>query len=280
MRANGLACALLALAFAFVPPARAQDSSKAWVATQRDLDTVDNVWTYLRHKDCAGAARALESGTQAQLPSVLLMAGAMFEQGTCFKPNWERAVGYYERAHAAGHPRAAARIASGSATSAAGPDRAAALWWAHRGRQAMPAECAVDAAALDDPDRFVATLRQWPLQRVDACTYVAGIVGTVVGDTEFAGKASQFGLEGTLRLVFKPASQAFEIVTEHLAFVPSSGWTSGELMRDRETRDVKQSFEKDIRETIERALRRYPKPDAIDPSWVVELRFVYGYVLR
>jgi hypothetical protein len=144
MRGNGLACALLALAFAFAPPARAQDSSKAWVATH----------------------------------------------------------------------------------------------------------------------------------------YVAGIVGTVVGDTEFAGKASQFGLEGTLRLVFKPASQAFEIVTEHLAFVPSSGWTSGELMRDRETRDVKQSFEKDIRETIERALRRYLKPDAIDPSWVVELRFVYGYVLR
>jgi hypothetical protein len=253
---------------------------KAWIATQRDLDTVDNVWTYLRHKDCAGAARALESGAQAQLPSVLLMAGAMFEQGLCFKPNWERAAGYYERAHAAGHPKAAARIASGNASPAAGPDRAAALWWAQRGEQPMPEACVVDPALLDDPDKFVAALQKWPAPRVDACTYVAGVIGTVIGDTEFAAKASQFGLEGTLRLTFAPAAPTFEIVTERLAFVAPVGWTNGEVMRDRETRDVKKSFETEIRAATERALRRYPKPDAIDPSWRVELQFTYGYVLR
>lgn len=266
-----LLCGLLSLG--------AQAAGKAWVAETRDLDTVDTVWTYMKHKDCAGAARALDEGAKKELPSVLLLAGAMFEDGVCLKPSWQRALGYYERAHAAGHPRAAAKIAAGFATPAAGPDRAAALWWSLRDGQPLAPECQTVSALVDDPDRFVAAIQAWPRQRLEACAYVAGVLGAMSGDLEFSRRAAEFGLRGVLTVRFVPAEGRFDIATDDLEFV-NIGGISGDAVRDRETRSVKTEFERDLRTSAERALKRYDRPAGIDPSWQSAITFGFEYVLR
>jgi hypothetical protein len=274
---RALSCLLL-MCGALGLGAQARDQ-KAWVAETRDTDTVDAVWTYMKHKDCAGAARVLNDGVKKELPSVLLLAGAMFEDGICLKPNWERALGYYERARAAGHPRAAGKIAAGFATPAAGPDRAAALWWSLRDGKPLPPECREAAALVDDADRFIGALRAWPRQQLEACAYVAGVLGAMSGDLEFSRRAAQFGLSGVLTVSFHPAEGRFDIVTDELDFVNLGGY-SGDAIRDRESRSVKSEFERDIRAAADRALKRYERPAGIDPSWRSSIIFSFGYVLR
>ncbi len=263
-----------------VAAAVAHAQGTPWVAERLDSDTVGSVWAYLDHKDCTGAARVLNEGVKKGYPSVMLMAGAMFEDGVCLKPDWQRALNYYERAHAAGHPRAAAKIAAGYAAPEAGPDKAAALWWALRGRQALPAECKSVATLVDDADRFVNAILGWPVQRLDACAFVAGVVATITGDMRFSQRAAQHGLKGVLTARFVPADSRIDVHTEALEFNQLGGFSSGDEMRDRESKFVKLEFERDIRAAADRALRRYPKPSGIDPAWAVTVEFHFDYVLR
>lgn len=258
----------------------AQAQSTPWVADRLDDEAVESVWVYVNHKDCAGAAKTLSAGIAKGYPGVLLLGGAMFEHGICLKPSWERAVDFYQRAHAAGHPRAAARIVSGYATPAAGPDKAAVLWWAMREKHALPGDCKVAADLVDDPDRFVQTLQSWTSHRLDACAYVAAVMATITGDLEFSQRAASHGLKGVLSTTFHPAENKVEVDTQQLEFVVLPGRVSGDAMRDRDSRSVKQEFERDIRTAADRALRRYAKPSNIDPSWRVTAEFRFGYVFR
>jgi hypothetical protein len=50
--------------------------NKAWVPETRDTDIVNTVWTYLRHKDCAGAANALTVVVLREWPKQRLAACA------------------------------------------------------------------------------------------------------------------------------------------------------------------------------------------------------------
>lgn len=260
--------------------ATAVTSANAWVAEQLDLDTVDTVWTYLRHKDCAGAARVLNEGVKKGYPSVTLLAGAMFEDGICLKQSWSRALDMFERAHAAGHPKAAARIIAGFATPAAGPDKAATLWWALKDKQGLPQECTAASAWADDADKFVTMLRAWPVQRLDACVYVAAVMAALRGDLEFSQRAAAHGLKGTVTATFLPADGRFDIRTEELSFIQLDGVVSAEAIRDRESSSVKREFERDIKAASDRAMRRYAAPTGIDPAWKLSISFVFDYVVR
>jgi len=264
-----------ALCFAVLPLlAGAAD----WVPTLRDTDTVSAVWAYIKHKDCAGAVRELNAGVAKDHPGVLLLAGAMYEEGLCLKPSWAKAVDYYQRADAAGHPRAAARLASGYADPAAGSDRAAALWWAIRGQSALPAACTTVAAWVGDADRFVAALSAWPKAQLEACVYVAGVLTTISGDLEFSGRAAAYGVHGTVILNYVPAQGRIDINNEDIEFIQLTGWVDGDSLRDRQSRNFKREFERDLRTASDRALRRYAKPEGIDESWKVQTRTVFKYV--
>lgn len=258
----------------------AHADDKPWVVDKLDGEAVSTVWTYIEHKDCAGAAQALNAGVAKGFPSVLLLAGAMFEDGICLKSNWLEAADFYQRAHEAGHPRAASKLASGYMSAAAGPDKAAALWWALRRRLALPDTCRAPLPLLDDADKFVDALRAWPAGRLDACGYVAGVVGTIVGDLEFSRRAAAHGLKGVILARYAPAQGRIDINAEALEFIQIAGVTSGDDGRDRDSNVVKREFERDIRAAADRALERYARPRGIDPAWVLTMRFEFGYVLR
>jgi hypothetical protein len=260
--------------------AAAGADNKLWVAEKLDSEAVATVWTYIEHKDCAGAAKALNAGVAKGFPSVLLLAGAMFEDGICLKSNWLKAADFYQRAHEAGHPRAASKLASGYMSAAAGPDKAAALWWALRRQLALPDACRTPLPSLDDADKFVDALRAWPAGRLDACGYVAGVVGTIDGDLEFSRRAAAHGLKGVIVTRYAPAQERIDISADALEFIQVGGVTSGDDGRDRDSNAVKREFERDIRAAADRALKRYTRPQGIDPAWRLTIKFEFGYVLR
>jgi hypothetical protein len=196
VRVPSLRC-LLALGCLSGAPALASDG--LWVVAPLDAEAVATIWTHIEHNDCPGAVKALNAGVAKRYPSTLLLAGAMFEDGVCLKPAWTKAEDFYQRAHNAGHPYAAAKLAAGYMSTAAGPDRAAALWWGLRGGLSLPVECMQVRPLIDDPDKFVAALRTWPAARFEGCSYVAAVVGMVMGDVEFSKRAAAQGLKGQLR---------------------------------------------------------------------------------
>jgi hypothetical protein len=250
----------------------------AWVQLPRDREAVESVWTYIDAKDCPGAVRALNDGIAKAYPSVLLMAGSMFESGVCLKANWDRAADFYQRAESAGHPSAAARLAAGYAAPIAGPDKAAAIWWAMRARLPMPTECATASPWIHDADRFVAALRTWPEGLVDACAYVAGVVGSITGDIEFSKRAASFGMKGDLTVVIEPARDSVVVQTNEIEFITLPGVTSGAMMLDRQSKTVKREFELDVLAAGERAFKRYAKPARVDPTWKLTHRLTFNYV--
>ncbi|MDH4062290.1 MAG: hypothetical protein OEU94_15895, partial [Aquincola sp.] len=73
---------------------------------------------------------------------------------------------------------------------------------------------------------------------------------------------------------------AIELNTQSIDFIQLDGVVSGNTLLDRQSKNAKQDFERDIRAAAERALKRYPKPAGIDPSWKMTQRFVFDYVTR
>jgi hypothetical protein len=271
--------ALVAVAAALTAGASAQPRQATWLPDRADETTVRSVWTYIEHKDCAEAARLLSEGVRAGRPLTMVLAGAMFEEGVCLRRSWPKALEQYERAHAAGHPRAAARIASGYATDAAGPDRAAALWWA-LGRIALPPACRSAEGLKDDPDRFVAALREWPAGLLERCSYVVGVVGTVTGDLEFSSRAAGHGLHGRVVVDYWPADDRVELVDQDLQQAQLGGLVSADVVRDGATRSVRSTFESDIRAVFDRGRQRMTRPTGLDPSWKLRLDFNFTYGVR
>lgn len=264
-----------ALCFAVLPPLA---SAKTWVQEPRDADTVRAVWAHIDNKDCAGAVRELNAGVGKNHPGVLLLAGAMFEGGVCLKQNWTRASDYFLRAHDAGHPRAAARLAAGYAAPVGGPDKAAALWWAVRAGSSLPMECMQVAPLVEDPDRFVKALQAWPQARIDACVYVAGVMNSITGDMDFSSRAALYGMKGELTLIYLPAQGRVEVQTDRIEFIQLQGVVDGNALLERDNRQFKREFALDAEVAAERALRRYVKPAVIDEAWRLTTRLTFNFV--
>ena len=256
----------------------AQDGAKStWAPDAFDTTAVERVWTFLGHKDCVGAARALDEGVRDGHASVMLLAGAMFEEGICLKSNWPRAVEYYLRAHQAGHSRSVYRLVAGYAAAVGGPDPAAALWWALRAGQVLPGECRVDDSDRADPERFVAVLRAWPPARLGACVYVAGVLATMHGDLEFSRRAASYGLKGVVKVRYVPATGSLAVETDSIDAIDVGGVYSGDLLQDRSSRSARQLFERDVRAVADRALKRYTQPAGIDPTWQTVVEYIFTY---
>jgi len=266
---------VLALGLAVLPLVA---GASGWVQLPRDADAVSAVGTYIKHKDCVGAVRELNAGVAKQYPGVLLLAGAMFEDGVCLKANWPKALDFYQRAHDAGHPRAAARIASGFAAPVGGGDKAAALWWALRAGTALPRECSQVAPLVEDADRFVKALQAWPTPTLEACAYVAGVITSILGDMDFSSRAALYGMKGAVTLTYLPSQGRVDVATDRIEFIQLPGAIDGDALRDRESRKFRSEFALDVQAAADRALRRYARPAGIDEAWKVNVLLNFEFV--
>lgn len=267
----------LALALACFATAGVGAEPPGWGPLPRDREAVASVWVYIDAKDCLGAVRTLNEGVAKGHPTVLLLAGAMFESGVCVRQSWDRAVDFYQRAHEAGHPAAGARLAAGYAAPSGGPDPGAAIWWALKSRLVLPQPCRIETSLIEDADRFVAALSRWPAGLVDACSYVAGLSGAIVGDVEYPSRAMKFGVKGEVKMLVEPASGGVVVDTQSVEFVQLQGAVNANTLVDRQSRSVKQEFEHDLRQAADRALKRFPRPNGVDPAWKLDYTFTFYF---
>jgi hypothetical protein len=232
-------------------------------------------------RDCAGAVDELKSGLKRGFGEVSLLAGTMYEHAVCVPRDWNRAVLFYSQAYVNGVKEAADRMAAGYAAPENGADVAAAIWWAGKGRlraspgQRVLAPCAVDAAAADDMDRFVAELQTWPQSRLAMCNYVAGVMSTLSAEIKYPALAQAYGVGGAVTLRFLPAVPKIDMKKGDTQEYQLLGIFNGDVLRDRETSMVTGAFEKALGAVADRALRRYPKPSGIPAEAVFYVRYVF-----
>ena len=242
--------------------------------TRAESLAINGVIVALEHKDCSRAVARLNSGLAQSYPGFFMLAGSMYEDGLCLKPNWERAERMYLRAHEAGHADGMLRLVAGYAQG--GRDPGAALWWAQRARRLLaPADCKVGPGDAEDPDRFVAVVRAWPRERMNACLYVLGVTARVMGDVDYPASALVFDIAGTVEMRFKPAAGTIEWRTLAIEEPQMMGVVDGDTLRDRGSRRVQRALETHLREIGTRALRAFPRPAGVPEAWESKTTFVF-----
>lgn len=247
-----------------------EQAGRAWTDAEKAVQAVVDA---VAKADCPAAVVKLNTGLGKGYPEVHTLAGAMYEEGLCLKPNWDRALGFYQRAIDAGHPGAAARVAAGYAAPIGGRDLATSLWWAVRAKTPLPAPCARVAPLADDADKFVAVLNTWPVGQLSACTYAAAVMATIQAEAESAGLAATYGLEGKLRFSFVPEQGRVDIADELVAAPPLPGVAADATTRERNAQAARQALAAQMRQLADRALRRYDKPPGIAPEWRAQAEF-------
>jgi hypothetical protein len=241
----------------FVPALLLALAAQGAGAAEPGDQQLDRIAKRLVAGDCAGAIEVLNEGLAKGYPQVQLLAGSMYENGTCVPRNWKKAVDFYAQADGAGQRVAAYRLAAGFAAPENGPDIAAALWWASRaGPSSQASACAVGGDARNDPDRFVAVLRGWPQQRLAACNYVIGVITMLAGETYFPGRAMRYDVGALVRVNFVPSIPRIDIATADM-----------KSAQGRPSKAAARQFELALRAVADRALKRYPQPSGIDPAW-------------
>jgi len=290
--AMGLVCALASL----VSPARAQSALSTDTAqsdrVNRQIEERDRVEGMMRRvptgaamsdaeravqsvvdavaaADCAAATARLNAGIAKSYPEVFTLAGVMFEDGLCLKPNWDRALGFYERALAAGQGGIAARIAAGYAAPIGGRDLATALWWSIRARTALPAPCASVVPLAADADKFVAALNAWPAGQLRACAYSAAVMASIQADAESPSLGAGTGLRGSFKVTVLPAQGKVDI-NDDAVLAAGAAPTSTD---DRDASEAKKALSARLIRTADRALKRYERPAGIAPDWRTEAVF-------
>lgn len=221
--------------------------------------------------DCASAAELLNDGIARKYPEVYLVAGSMFENGVCLKRDWSRAKRLYIMAYDGGQRAAGYRLAAGFAAPENGPDSSSALWWANREKHFGFKNCAVSAEVNNDPERFRAELRTWTQARLEACNYLVGVMTTMGGEFRYPLKATRYRREGAFVLRFEPAVPRFAIRTaEASEFEPLGVLDGSEPVALKNDRG---GFANELRQTAERALKRYPQPPDIPADWYGDFQF-------
>ncbi|GAB3458918.1 hypothetical protein GCM10027321_15450 [Massilia terrae] len=246
-------------------PAQNRVRSNGYLGEVRDL---------LEKGDCAGVLKPLNAGLEEKLAPVQLVAGAMFDHGICVKPDWDRAMHFYTLADQGGEHAAAFRLAAGFAAPDRGPDVAAALWWLSRTKPAMQVHgCKTAPDTRDHPDRFVAELKTWPQDKLRACNYAAGLVATVAGEVHYPSRALSYSVGGDYVVRFMPGVGRIEMKAGQTREFELVGIVDGNMLAERKSLSVKNSFAENLSEVAQRALARYPRPQGIDPRWQFDVLF-------
>lgn len=255
----------------------AAQQALAELPTNGDL-AVTEIRRRIENRDCDGAVARLKQGLADAQGEVALMGGSMVEHGVCVKRDWQRAVPLYARAFEQGQPEGAERLAAGYADPVNGPDPAAAIWWAWRGRTFNAPECGVDGAAPRDPDRLVAEMATWPAARLAGCTYIAGVMSTIAAELKYPDLARFWAVGGEVWLRFHPAAPRFELQRGDATEYQLIGAYYTERLRDRKSKSVATGFERALGDIADRALRRYPHPAGIPEDTLVQVK--YSFYIR
>lgn len=132
---------------------------------------------------CVALVNSINPELAKGSPWALTLAGQLYESGACLKRDWVRAEQLLLKAASADHVAAKYSLAAGYATPAAGPDLAAALWWAHEARLTLPSDCTVKGYGDGkSADPFIAEIQQWGAKRVRDCAYVAAFQGAIAAE--------------------------------------------------------------------------------------------------
>ncbi|NGZ84346.1 hypothetical protein [Duganella aceris] len=251
-------------------------AAPAWAGTDSlapDPKGLATVTAFLASGDCPGAVGAIKEGIKSRHPAVLLVAGTMFEEGVCVKPDWDKAVNLYLLADAAGNRSAIPRLAAGYAV--AGREHGLALWWAAHRPLNLPAACVPAADPEKQQDAFNAALERMPPALFQACVYIAGVTYDVMANVEFPPDAARYRMSGTLAMEFIPAEGA--INWRYLR--------RGDVERPSGVRDMgKEQFEEHrienslmtyVKQKGKAALARYAQPAGIDPAWRVRATLAF-----
>ncbi len=237
--------------------------------------SVSEIRRRIENRDCSGAIERLKEGLAKNEAEVALMGGSMYEHGVCVKRDWQRAIPLYARAVEGGQPEGAERLAAGFADPANGPDAAAAIWWAWRGRGFNLSECGVEGKAPADPERLVAEMGKWQATRLAYCVYVAGVMSTISAEMRYPDLARGFALGGDVQLRFYPATPRFELKSIGSREFELVGYFAVDRLRDRKRKGVTGGFEKAVGEAADRALKRYPHPKGIPEDRVLETTYTF-----
>jgi hypothetical protein len=239
-------------------------------------DTMQGIRSAIGGRDCERAVARLNRGLAERYPGVYLLAGALYEQGVCLKPNWARAEQMYLRAHESGHPGGLLRLLSGLAEG--GRDPAAAVWWSQQAPGLpVPTDCRVAERLWRDADLFVATLKLWPAQRLSACVYTVGVLAAITGEMEYPQDAARLAMRGEVSMRFTPATGDVKVTTTDLELAPMAGVNDSGALMDRDSRSARKTFERHAQSVAERALRRHPRPDAVPAEWGADLNFRFDF---
>jgi hypothetical protein len=267
MLARAGACAAGVLLLALAAPAA--------TSAEPGRHAVARITYRIEKRDCSGAVEELKDGLKEKYREVAMLAGIMFEYGLCVRRDWSHAMGFYRQAYEAGMKEGAERLAAGFADPANGPDVAAALWWAWKGRALPDARCEVGEDAADDPDRFVAELSTWGAERLAYCNYVAGVTSTIASELRYPELARTHSIGGDVVLRFLPGVPRIELQKGESREYALLGWVSGDMLRDRGSKLVTGSIEKALSEVANRALARYPQPAGIPADALVKMKYIF-----
>lgn len=237
---------------------------------------LEDVRRHIEARDCDAAVSRLKAWLKQGEPKVFLLAATMYENGLCVKRDWSNAVNFYVMAFEKGLPEAAKRLAAGYADPANGPDMAAALWWARKGRSFSSPACRVSKDVADDPEGFVTELGVWPEERLTRCNYIVGVLSTISAELSYPKVGSEYGVGGDVTLRFLPGQARIEVKRGDSREYALLGFVDGDTVRDRWRPEVTGVFEKTLSDLANRALARYPKPAGIPADMKVEVTYSFA----
>lgn len=228
--------------------------------------------------ECKQAVEALKPGLKSKQADVLLLAGTLFEEGICFKPDWVKAVSMYMLADEAGNRSAIPRLMGGYAR--AGRENGLALWWAAKSpmKKAFPANCIPKSDPDTDQDGFNEELEHMPAPLFQGCVYMVGVAGEIHSNGIYPLIAAQHGLSGSVLMEFTPAQGTINWHQDSLNIDERQHIGIRDLtkMELENPRVIKKSFLTYLTGKSEFALSRYKKPDSgIDPSFILKTMFIF-----
>lgn len=249
----------------------------AWAAPKDTAadSALEDVRRHIAAHDCDTAVSRLKAWLKQGEPKVFLLAATMYDNGLCVKRDWSKAVDFYVIAFEKGLPEAAERLAAGYADPANGPDIAAALWWARKGRSFRLPACAASKNVADDPEGFVTELGLWPQDRLTRCNYMVGVLSTISAELNYPKSAAEYHVGGDVTLRFLPGQARIEVKQGESREYALLGWVDGDAFRDRWRPDVTGAFEKALSGVAKRALARYPQPPGIPVDMKVEVTYSF-----
>lgn len=232
--------------------------------------------------DCKGAVSALNRGLSTHDPEVQLLAGTMYESGICLKANWDRAVNFYTQAYnnrqeSAANVLAGAayHLAAGFAAPENGPDMASALWWGTRAGLRY-GDCMPAGDAATDPDKFLAHVKTLSDAQIGICNYEVGVIATIASEVRYMDRARQWAMNGNVLVTFKPAVPRVDLTLDGLKKYAFKGGNDVDRPWELSDKAAVSTFSQNLRTVADRAIKRYPKPDAIpadQPDVTFEMRF-------